>query len=262
MRSIVSPALTLASVRNMNDTIWDIANSLQTKLTAHITQTRTDGQGHPSAVIDLTYWMAVVSLEVIGRVGFKHDFGLGDSEEARLIIQSWHDQVSAGLQPSGFVALVVLRTFPFITSLPVEAMQKQGETKQIVQKLARELVASSSLEGNTDILSLLGVYNSVSCLVHGQRSVLTVFPVTAQHREEKHRQTTLEEIIEHITTFTVSGHETSAGVLCFALHALAQHPLYQQRLRDELLSFGREPSFDELWNGESLPYLEAVIKES
>lgn len=159
MRSMVSPALTLTSVRRMNSTVWDIANSFQSKLTAHITQTTIDGQGQPSAVIDLTYWMAVVTLEIIGRVAFKHDFGLGDSEEAKLIIQGWHDQASAGLQPSGFVALVVLRTFPFITSLPVEAMQKQGETKQIVQKLARELIASSSLEGNTDILSLLGVYS-------------------------------------------------------------------------------------------------------
>jgi len=87
--------------------------------------------------------------------------------------------------------------------------------------------------------------------------------VTAQHREEKHKQkTTLDEIVEHITTFTVSGHETSAGVLCFALHALAQYPVIQQRLRDELLGFGHEPSFDKLWNGESFPYLEAVIKES
>jgi len=153
MRSIVSPALTLASVRNMNGIIWDIANAFQAKLAAHIATT--DSQG---AIIDLTYWMAVVTLEVIGRAGLNHDFGLGESKEAKLIIQGWHEQASAGLQPAGFVALVVLRTFPYITSLPVEAMQKQGETKQIVQKLARELVASSSsLEGNTDILSLLGV---------------------------------------------------------------------------------------------------------
>jgi hypothetical protein len=176
MRSIVTPALTLASVRNMNGTLWDIANSFQTKLTAHIAKTRgDDGQSRPNVVIDLTYWMAVVTLEVIGRVGFKHDFGLGESEEAKLIIQSWRDQVSAGLQPSGFLGLVVLRTFPFITSLPIKAMQKQGETKKIVQKLARKLVASSSLEGNTDILSLLGVYSSAFYPVHSRRSVLTVF---------------------------------------------------------------------------------------
>lgn len=176
MRSIVSPALTLASVRNMNGTIWNIANSFQTKLTAHITtETRTDYQGRPSVIIDLTYWMAVVTLEVIGRVGFNHDFGLGDSNEAKLIIQGWHEQASAGLQPSGFIGLVVLRTFPYITSLPVEAMQKQGETKQIVQKLARELIASSSLEGNTDILSHLGVYDRGIYSIYSGRSLLTVF---------------------------------------------------------------------------------------
>lgn len=176
MRSIVSPALTLASVRNMNGTIWNIANSFQTKIMTHITtKTKTDCGGRPSVIIDLTYWMAVVTLEVIGRVGFNHDFELGESKEAKLIIQSWHEQASAGLQPSGFVALVVLRTFPCITSLPVEAMQKQGETKKIVQKLARELIASSSLEGNTDILSLLGVYDRGIYSTHSRRSLLTLF---------------------------------------------------------------------------------------
>jgi cytochrome P450 len=170
MRSIVSPALTLASVRNMNGVIWNIANAFQAKLAAHIA-TETSSQG---AIIDLTHWMAVVTLEVIGRVAFNHDFELGDSKEAKLIVQGWHEQASAGLQPSGFVALVVLRTFPFITSLPVEAMQKQGETKQIVQKLARELVASSSLEGNTDILSLLGVYDRGLYHMHARKSLMTV----------------------------------------------------------------------------------------
>ena len=68
--------------------------------------------------------MAVVTLEVIGRVGFKHDFGLGESKEAKLIIQGWHEQATAGLGPFGFVALVVLRTFPLIISLPVEATYK------------------------------------------------------------------------------------------------------------------------------------------
>ncbi len=63
--------------------------------------------------------MVVVTLEVVGRVGFNHDFGLGESKEAKLIIQGWHEQASVGLQPSGFAALVVLRIFPYISPLPV-----------------------------------------------------------------------------------------------------------------------------------------------
>ena len=70
-----------------------------------------------------------------------------------------------------------------------------------------------------------------------------------------------EELIDHITTFFLVGYETSSGVIHFTLWALARDLARQQKLREELLRFGREPTFDEIWNGEALPYLDAVVKE-
>ena len=83
----------------------------------------------------------------------------------------------------------------------------------------------------------------------------------AREREEKHRRVSSEELIEHITTFSLVGYETASSVIHFTLWALAKDPACQQKLRQEILQFGREPTFDEIWNGEALPYLEAVVKE-
>ena len=42
---------------------------------------------------------------------------------------------------------------------------------------------------------------------------------------------------------------------------LAQHPDKQQRLREEIISLGHEPTYEDLTAPERLPYLDAVVKE-
>ncbi|KAI5989969.1 cytochrome P450 [Pisolithus albus] len=47
--------------------------------------------------------------------------------------------------------------------------------------------------------------------------------------------------------------------MTWGLLELAQHPNIQNKLREELLSFGGEPSYDQLTN--DFPYLDAVVQE-
>jgi cytochrome P450 len=42
---------------------------------------------------------------------------------------------------------------------------------------------------------------------------------------------------------------------------LAQHPDKQQRLREEITALGREPTYEDLTASDTLPYLNAVVKE-
>ena len=66
------------------------------------------------------------------------------------------------------------------------------------------------------------------------------------------------------------GHETSAGVVGYTLHALCQDQKRQDKLRAELSAAGfcatsgiqgKEPTYDELMDPKTLPYLDAVVKE-
>jgi len=54
------------------------------------------------------------------------------------------------------------------------------------------------------------------------------------------------------------GHETTAGSLTFTLWELSRHPDIQARLRTEIISSGRNLSYDDL---QQLQFLDAVIKE-
>jgi hypothetical protein len=57
---------------------------------------------------------------------------------------------------------------------------------------------------------------------------------------------------------------THAGVdICYqwALIELARNPDKQDKLREELLAFGGDPSWDDLTSAEKLPYLDWVVHE-
>ncbi len=65
---------------------------------------------------------------------------------------------------------------------------------------------------------------------------------------------------ELMTMFT-AGHETTALALAYALHALAEHPEYQDRLRAEVenVAAGREPGAQDM---AALPFCTAVVRET
>lgn len=69
----------------------------------------------------------------------------------------------------------------------------------------------------------------------------------------------------------MAGHETSAGVIKYTLYALSKDQERQDKLRAELSATGfsatcgiggREPTYDELTDSKTLPYLDAVVKEA
>ena len=65
--------------------------------------------------------------------------------------------------------------------------------------------------------------------------------------------------IMQIATFTMVGHETTAGALNFAIWELARNPEMQARLRKEVVESGRDLSYDDI---QKLEYLDAVTKEA
>lgn len=71
------------------------------------------------------------------------------------------------------------------------------------------------------------------------------------------------EVVENINTLLIGGFETTSGAIKMCLYDLAMNMDVQTKLREELVSFGREePDFEELLTGSRLPYLDAVVKES
>jgi len=93
---------------------------------------------------------------VIGRVAFAHDFEQGQGPEGVLIMDAWRKQANLGMEFGGFIALLVLRQFPFIGKLPLPAIEAQSAIKNTIKPLARCLIERGvdDLEGR-DLLSIL-----------------------------------------------------------------------------------------------------------
>ncbi|MBD0844324.1 cytochrome P450 [Streptomyces sp. TRM68416] len=68
-----------------------------------------------------------------------------------------------------------------------------------------------------------------------------------------------EQIRGHIMTLLIAGHDTTAGVLAWALYQLELHPRTRRRVRAELDAIGAAPAAAEVVR---LPYLNAVCAEA
>jgi len=72
----------------------------------------------------------------------------------------------------------------------------------------------------------------------------------------------IDELLDHISTFVLAGHETTSTAIAYTVHALSRDQGVQDRLRAELDDFGKELTYDDLLDGGALPYLDAMTKEA
>ena len=69
-----------------------------------------------------------------------------------------------------------------------------------------------------------------------------------------------QEVVDHMIFLLMAAHDTTTSTLTTMFYALARHPEWQDRLREESLSFGRQwLEFDDL---EKMESLEWVMKEA
>ncbi|KIM28766.1 hypothetical protein M408DRAFT_329219 [Serendipita vermifera MAFF 305830] len=239
MRALVAPAFSADNVRKMGSDIYTVANRLQAKLSTDV-----ENAGG-SVELNVCELAAPATLDVIGRVGFGHDFNAvsGEASEGMKITQTWREQNELGQEPAGFTALLVLRLFPWITSLPLEAIKAQGAVAERIREIAKDILAQGQVDekGGKDLMSIL---------------------LRANAHADPAKRVDIAEIYDHIVTFIVAGHETTAGAVSMTLWSLAQDQDIQDKLRDELLSFPGEPTYDDFANVDTFPLLDAVCKET
>jgi len=215
----------------MADDVFRSVEKLESRLTNHVLASK------GSATVNIPDFVSPCTLDIIGQVGLGFDFQFGESTEAKEIFASWHGHVNTGLTSAGLIAPLTLRAMPFLTKLPLEAIQAQGVVKQIINRLATRLMEQGSGRDNgKDILSLL---------------------LRAGQKASEEDRLTPQQIRENLATFSMVGQETVSGSLCFTLMELAKNPSVQQKLREEVVAAGNL-DFEEL---AKLPYLDAVIKE-
>ncbi|KAG9035962.1 hypothetical protein FRB95_010170 [Tulasnella sp. JGI-2019a] len=161
-RAALAPVFTHSMVKQTEPEVRDTSEKLVNLLKEHIndSESANGGSGDDTVEIDAVDWSSRATLQIIGSVGLGHDFRLGETDDAKAITQSLRDIATAGMTSAGFIAPSVLRAFPFLTNLPIKAMQAQGAVKSIVRRLGTKIVQENRKANGTkakgnDLLSTL-----------------------------------------------------------------------------------------------------------
>src|SRR5690242_1219928 len=184
----------------------------------------------PGEVIDVASELDDLALLIEGRTLFSLDLGGTEralSEAVTVVTQTMNDALR-----------IAFAQFPF--DIP-----GIGSGRSVRRAIARiratleEIIARHEREEDDagDIVSML----------------------VAARDEEGHRLSA-SQIMDHLLTLFVAGHETLANALTWACYLLAQHPHVTSKLLGELEAqlAGQPPTPGDL---ERLPYLEQVVKE-
>ncbi len=184
----------------------------------------------PGVVLDIASEMDDLALILEGRTLFSMD--LSETEHAL------SDAVTVVTQTMNDAFRLAFAQFPF--DIPgIGSGRSVRRAMACIRAILEEIIARHEREESEagDIVSML---------------------VAA--RDEEGNRLSAPQIMDHLLTLFVAGHETVANALTWACYLLAQHPHVTSKLLSEIETQlgGHPPTPGDL---ERLPYLEQVVKE-
>jgi cytochrome P450/NADPH-cytochrome P450 reductase len=222
---ILMPAFGPAALRTMFDGMADIADQLLLKW---------ERLG-PAQRIDVADSTTRLTLDTIALCSFGYRFNSLYSDQLHPFVGA----MVRSLVESGERG----RRLPLQNRLMVRTRHQYEEDKRLMREIADQLIADRRRHPLPD-----GQHDILDTMLQG------VDPKTGERLPD-------ENVRNQLITFLIAGHETTSGLLTFALYELLQNPEILDRARaevDEVLG-ERAPEFADL---AKLRYLDQVLKES
>lgn len=220
-RRLAAPAFHHQRLEAVGD---EVRAAARTAITARLGATTRDGE-----VVDVAALTHTIGLDTVGRALFStdlsdhaHDLLAATSEAADLVVRL------------GRSVLPRAEWTPTRTNLRLRAARRRldaGAAAIIAERRARNARADATAHHGDDLLGLLldsGLHDG--------------------------------EIRDELVTMVIAGHETVAAALAWTLMLLAEHPVTQQRVHDELAAHpGPVPL---VGHRDRLPWTRAVVDEA
>ncbi|KIK17678.1 hypothetical protein PISMIDRAFT_633442 [Pisolithus microcarpus 441] len=241
-RKSLSPAFSHAALRKLAHVFYNCAHKTKAGWDALI-----DIGGGESAIIEIQDWMNHISLDTIGMAGFSHEFGSLDGKPAT--IQEVFSAFDASAKQSFIDIAVVLfaEVFPVFSYVPVSCVKSLTDMQQTLSGVAKKLLERMEKEKKEGVIDGKEDKSIIGVLINGDRTLDNQSLTAPNHQ--------MKELL-------LAGYITTSNSLTWTLVELARNPDIQSKLRDELLAFGSEPTYDQLQSSLTLPYLDAVVHES
>ncbi|KAJ4474815.1 cytochrome P450 [Lentinula aciculospora] len=262
-RKMLQPVFSAAHMREMIPAFFEVTHKLEAALKNRLQN------GSPTQEVDVLSWMGRTALELIGHTGLGYSFDpLVDEDSAHPYaevikdllptmrrLQFWQFNVlpyvswigSAGFRRS-IINHMPWRDLHHLRDM-VDYMYNVAETIYESKKRAFE-------NGDEAVASQIG---------RGKDLISILMKDNMQASGEEHLDDS--EVISQVRfnfTLIFAAMDTTSSAMARLLHLFAQHPDYQEKLRQELveakhLKDGQDFTYEELV---ALPYLDAVCRET
>jgi cytochrome P450 len=227
-RRVATPAFSIQNMRTLVPVVFTTGNKLKDRLMEIIQESSSKEDAREGVRLDMCHWVSRGTFDVIGLAGFDYHFNAiqNDSNE---LFNAYKDMFELALSQAQAMKTLLWIYFPFISAVfPDQATRTVRRCHKVIHRVAGHLIQEKKrkiMEGEkggipydgTDVLSLLLKSNVAVDLPPEQRI-------------------SDDDILHNINTLIFAGSDTSSLAITWTLLLLAQNPLAQTRLREELLS--------------------------
>jgi cytochrome P450 / NADPH-cytochrome P450 reductase len=224
--AILMAPFSLQAMRDYMPKMVDIAEQLMEKW----------ARLNPGEDVDVSADMTRLTLDTIALCGFGYRFNSFYREAPHPFVDAMVRVLSE--------SQARVRQLPIQTRLKIRAQRQLDEDQAYMNDLVDQLIAERRAQGDAaDTTDLLG------------RMLTGVDKETGEGLPD-------ENIRAQCITFLIAGHETTSGLLSFAIYYLLKNPAYLDRARaevDEVLGTAAEPTFDQV---NRLRYVRQVLDEA
>ena len=224
--NILMAPFSLQAMRDYVPRMLDIANQLTDKWT----------RLNPGDEVDVPASMTALTLDTIALCGFDYRFN-------SFYRDTPHPFVEAMVR-SLLTAQARARRLPALNRLRIREQRQLDDDQMFMKDLVGKLIAERRQQGGAaDNSDLLG------------RMLTGVDPQSGKGLPD-------DNIISQCLTFLIAGHETTSGLLSFAIYYLVKNPEYAKRARteiDEVFGDSASPSYEQVHR---LTYVLQILEES
>ncbi|KAH8986065.1 cytochrome P450 [Lactarius hatsudake] len=252
-RKLLNPAFNIKNMRHMTPIFHRITNQLRENLLSIVSNGPQE--------INVADWMGKLALELIGQAGLGYSFGIfeGRDDEYCGALKEWIPT---------FSSLAVSRNlFPYVDKIfRPKVLKFLGRTLPW-PKLNHLMDLAETLNSKSrDIYEakkrLLELGDDTTAKQVGDGNDIISLLMRASSAGPEDNQLSDEELVAQMAILFIAGTGTTSTALSRILHLLSLHPDVQDKLRNELKEAHKdneEFTHDQLV---SLPFLEAVCRET
>ncbi|KAJ3088729.1 hypothetical protein HK102_008073 [Quaeritorhiza haematococci] len=208
--------------------------------------------------------MSKVTLDIIGRAGFGHEFNAVTNANNALYVAYQNVFSQSGIS----VRVVLENFFPILRRIPTEGNRKRlagrATLDRTVQSLIDERRQAVKQEQEKQDSAPEQEQNDENTSGDDKNVDLLSILLRANESDDPKKRFTDEELRGQVLTFLTAGHETTSVAVTWTLYHLVKNPEYQNALRKELMEQLPTPDTLPTWDmvNTKMPLLNNVVREA